>query len=321
MSMEHESGGTEMPESAVALETPPAGKMGFDESVAAFLDYLQSYRGYSPHTVKAYARDLKRFREFLAERYGALPYPAQVQREMVVQFGLAQRGAAPLTVRRRFACLASFYGFLRDTGHATFNPARGLPLPKVAHKLPTCLTEQQAKRLLEAAHTPWHRAMVALLLFAGLRRSEVMGINLEDLELPSGLTGNGQLLVHGKGAKQRVVPLTAVVVHSLKEYIACRPQTESAQLFVSRIGGHPIAGRIANRMLSRVLKEAGLEGEGFTPHKLRHTFATHLIRNGVDVRTVQELLGHSDLATTARYLHSDTRAKQAAVATLNNLLA
>jgi site-specific recombinase XerD len=310
-----------MPDSAVVLETPPAGKMGLDESVAAFLDYVQSYRGYSPHTVKAYARDLRMFREFLSQRYGRISQPSQVQREMVVQFGLAQRGAAPLTVRRRFACLASFYGFLQDTGHVTFNPARGLPLPKVAHNIPTCLTEQQAKELLNAAHTPWHRAVVSLLLFAGLRRSEVMGISLADLELPLGLAENGQLLVHGKGAKQRVVPLTAVVVHSLKEYLACRPRTDSAQLFVSRVGGHPIAGRIANRMLSRVLKEAGLENEGFTPHKLRHTFATHLIRNGVDVRTVQELLGHSDLATTARYLHSDTRAKHAAVATLNNLLA
>jgi len=321
MGMEHESGGTEMPESAVVLETPPAGKMGFDEAVAAFLDYVQSYRGYSPHTVKAYARDLRRFRDFLAARYGPIPYPSQVQREMVVQFGLAQRGAAPLTVRRRFACLASFYGFLQDTAHATFNPARGLPLPKVAQKIPSCLNEQQAKRLLESAHTPWHRAMVALLLFAGLRRSEVMAITLGDLELPSDADDGGRLLVHGKGAKQRVVPLTAVVVHSIKDYMACRPKTDSVQLFVSRVGGHPIAGRIANRMLQRVLKEAGLEDEGFTPHKLRHTFATHLIRNGVDVRTVQELLGHSDLATTARYLHSDTRPKQAAVATLNNLLA
>jgi len=291
-------------------------RAGFDEAVVAFLDYLQSYRGYSPHTVKAYARDLRSFQEFLAGRYKSVERPDQVQREMVVGFCLAQRGAAPFTVRRRLAAVASFYGFLQDTGQVAFNPARGLPLPKVAHRLPTCLTEQQAKRLLEAAHTPWHRAMVALLLFAGLRRSEVTAITFEDLDLPVRRGKSGQLLVRGKGAKQRVVPLTPMVVQAIREYLRSRPQSQCTHLFVSRIGGHPIAGRVANRMLSRVLQEAGLDQEGVTPHRLRHTFATHLIRAGVDVRTVQELLGHADLQTTARYLHSDTRAKQSAVGKL-----
>jgi site-specific recombinase XerD len=127
---------------------------------------------------------------------------------------------------------------------------------------------------------------------------------------------NAQLLVRGKGAKQRVVPLTPLVVEAIREYLVCRPQTESDHLFVSRVGGRPIAGRVTNRMLARVLDEAGLGEEHITPHRLRHTFATHLIRSGVDVRTVQELLGHADLQTTARYLHSDTRTKQAAVGKL-----
>ena len=169
--------------------------------------------------------------------------------------------------------------------------------------------------LLEAAHTAWHRAMLALLLFAGLRRSEVTAITSEDLDLE-----NGQLLVRGKGAKQRVVPFTPLVIQAIREYLVCRPRTDSRHLFVSRVGGRPIHGRVINRMLGRVLREAGLDTEGITPHGLRHTFATHPIRNGVDVRTVQELLGHTDLQTTARYLHSDTRAKQAAVSRLLSLL-
>ena len=124
-------------------------------------------------------------------------------------------------------------------------------------------------------------------------------------------------LVRGKGAKQRVVPLTPVVVEAIREYLPCRPQTESNHLFVSRVGGLPIHGRVAGRMLDHVLERAGLDHEGITPHRLRHTFATHLIRAGVDIRTVQELLGHADLQTTARYLHSDTRTKQAAVGRLS----
>ncbi len=290
-------------------------KTGFEEATSAFLDYLSSYRGYSPHTVKAYARDLRMFREFLAESYKQIERPDQVRREMVVRFALSLKGDAPLTIRRKLAAIASFYAFLQDTGQVTLNPARGVPLPKVAKALPACLSDDQARRLLEAAHTPWHRAMIALLLFAGLRRSELAAITLEDLDLEE-----GQLLVRGKGAKQRVVPLMSVVVEAIRKYLSCRPQTESKHLFVSRVGGRPIHERVIGRMLGRVLTEARLDEEGITPHRIRHTFATHLIRNGVDVRTVQELLGHADLQTTARYLHSDTRAKQEAVARLATLI-
>ncbi len=290
---------------------PAAAAVGFDDAVAGFVDYLGSYRGYSIHTVKAYARDLREFLGLLRERYPGAVAPDQVRREMVVQFALSLKGQAPLTVRRKLTAIASFYHYLQDTGSTVANPAQGLPLPKVAQCFPRCLTAEQAGALLEAAHTPWHRAMIALLLFAGLRRSEVAAITLDDLDL-----GNAQLLVRGKGAKQRTVPLTPLVVEAIREYLPCRPQTESQHLFVSRVGGHALHPRVAGRMLQHVLQRSGLDHEHITPHRLRHTFATHLIRNGVDVRTVQELLGHADLQTTARYLHSDTRAKQAAVGKL-----
>jgi len=286
-------------------------RASFDDTLAAFLGYLGSYRGYSLHTVKAYARDVRAFRDFLRPRYHGVRSPVQVQREMVVQFALTLVGQAPLTVRRKLTAISSFYGFLQDTGQATNNPARGVPLPKVAQAFPRCLSEQQAKQLLEAAHTPWHRALVALLLFAGLRRSEVTAITLDDLDLE-----HGQLLVRGKGMKQRAVPLAPLVVHAIQEYLRCRPHTDSLHLFVSRVGGRPLPGRVTNRMLSTVLDKAGLGDEGVTPHRLRHTFATQLIRNGVDVRTVQELLGHADLQTTARYLHSDMGIKREAVGRL-----
>jgi len=290
---------------------PAAAAADFNDATAAFIDYLSAYRGYSIHTVKAYARDLREFQQLLKTRCGGVEHPDQVQRPMVVAFALSLKGQAPLTVRRKLTAIASFYNYLQDTGHAVANPARGLPLPKIAHRLPSCLSEVQARALLEAAHTPWHRALIALLLFAGLRRSEAAAITLDDLDLE-----NAQLLVCGKGTKQRVLPLTPLVIKAIREYLQCRPQTESQHLFVSRVGGHPLHARVAGRMLQHVLQRAGLGEEHITPHRLRHTFATHLIRNGVDVRTVQELLGHADLQTTARYLHSDTRTKQAAVGRL-----
>lgn len=186
--------------------------------------------------------------------------PHQVRREMVVAYALSLRGDAPLTIRRKLSAIASFYGFLEDTGQVAVNPARGVPLPKLAKGLPRCLTDEQVRRLLEVAHTPWHRAMLVLLLFAGLRRSEVASITLDDLDLES-----GQLMVRGKGTKQQVVALTPTVVEAIREYLACRPQSVGRHLFVSRVGGRPIPGRVIGRMLKRVLEEAGLEEEG-SPH-------------------------------------------------------
>ncbi len=300
---------------ATAVPDEVAASISYDQAAKEFLDYVQHYRGYSPLTVRAYGTDLRMFREFLESRLGRVPAPAEIKREQIIQFGVSRKGAAPLTLRRKYACLASLFGFLQDMGYLQGNPARRLPLPKTVQAVPVCLSEEQARRLLEAAHTPWHRALIAVLLFTGLRRSEAVAITLDDLDLEK-----GQLLVHGKGSKDRVVPLTPLVIQAIREYLERRQETQSHRLFLSRIGGNPIAGRVVNRMLARVLQEAKLDKEGITPHKLRHTFATHLIRNGVDIRTVQELMGHSELETTAKYLHSDTRTKQAAVGKLGGLL-
>jgi len=296
--------------------------LDFDSAVEQFLAYLDSYRSYSPLTVAAYQRDLALFREFLDMRTGSVPDPGQITRQMVVQFALSLSGAAPLTVRRKLACLSSFFGFLEDMGHIRGNPARRLPLPKVEpfdfaqgkQPVAVCLSEAEVQRLVSVARKPHQRALVLLLLTTGLRRAEAVGITLDDLDLD-----NNQLLVHGKGAKERMVPLSDATQEAIQAYLKQRPKTTCNRLFVSRFG-QPLRGRAINRTLARLLKRAGLAGRGITPHKLRHTFATQLIRRGVDVRTIQELLGHADLETTARYLHSDTRSKRAAVEQLSGLV-
>ncbi|MCJ7822124.1 MAG: tyrosine-type recombinase/integrase [Armatimonadetes bacterium] len=304
---------------SLAAATAPQGEgsagLGFDQAAEEFLDYLEHYRDYSPATVRAYQTDLRMFRSFLESRLGRVPAPAEVKREHIIQFGVSLRDAAPLTLRRKYACLASLFGYLQDMGHAQGNPARRLPLPKVTQPVPVFLSEEMAQKLIAAAGSPWTKAAVVLLLSTGIRRSEAVAITLDDLDLE-----NRQLLIRGKGGKERVVPLTEQVVEAIQAYLPHRTKTESRHLFVSAWKGHPIHGRCINRMLKIVIEKAGLAGQGITPHKLRHTFATHLIRNGVDVRTVQELLGHADIQTTARYLHSDTRTKQLAVGRLNGLL-
>jgi len=290
-------------------------ELSYEEAVAGFLDYLKEYRSFSQWTVRAYGTDLRMLREFLERKLGRVPRPTEITREMIVQFGVSLRGAAPLTLRRKYACISSFFGFLQDMGYAQANPARRLPLPRVSEYVPVYLTEEMAQRLIAAADSPWTKCAVVLLLSTGIRRSEAVAITLDDLDLEK-----RQLLIRGKGGKERVVPLTEQAVEAIQAYLPHRTKTQSRHLFVSAWKGHPIHGRCINRMLKIVIRKAGLEGQGITPHKLRHTFATHLIRNNVDIRTVQELLGHSEIETTAKYLHSDTKTKQAAVGKLNGLL-
>jgi len=147
--------------------------------------------------------------------------------------------------------------------------------------VPVFLTEEMAQRPIAAADSPWTKCAVVLLLSTGIPRSEAVSITLDDLDLEK-----RQLLVRGKGGKERVVPLTDQAVEAIQAYLPHRTKTQSRHLFVSACKGRPIHGRCINRMLKLVIRKAGLEGKGITPHKLRHTFATHLIRNGVDIRTV-----------------------------------
>jgi len=287
----------------------------FDAAVTEFLSYLQGYRQYSSWTVGAYRIDLREFREFLLGQEGRVPAPAEITRPQVVAWGLKLRGMKPLTIRRKYGCLSSFFGFLQDMGHCHGNPARRLPLPKVSRNLPVVLSAEQVRQLLAAAQTPDRRLLVLLLLSTGLRRSEAAAITLDQVDLE-----HRQLRVRGKGNKERMVPLTPEVVEAIQEYLAWRGPTQSNHLFISQMWGQPISGARIHRIVRALLERAGLAGQGITVHKLRHTFATHLVRNGVDVKTVQELLGHSDLGTTAKYLHSDGQAKQAAVARLSGLV-
>ena len=295
-------------------EVATTNEPSYDDAVKEFLTYIRDYRSFSGLTVRAYGTDMRMLRAFLEQRLGRVPNPPEIKREMIVQFGVSLRKPAPLTLRRKYACISSFFGFLQDMGYAQSNPARRLPLPRVSEHVPVYLTEEMAQQLIAAADTPWTKAAVVLLLSTGIRRSEAVGVTLDDIDLEK-----RQLLIRGKGDKERVVPLTDQVVEAIQAYLPYRTKTQSRHLFVSAWKGHPIHGRCINRMLKIVIEKAGLEGQGITPHKLRHTFATHLIRNGVDIRTVQELLGHSEIETTARYLHSDTKTKQAAVGKLNGL--
>jgi len=288
------------------------GQSELEKTMARFLDYQNSYRSHSPLTVSTYRCDLSQFCRWLVGRLGYLPEPSAITRELVMQYAVTLSGRAAATVCRKITVLSVFFGFLMDLGELDTNPARRIPLPKPASRIPNAISEEDAQKLIGAAESPFERAVLLLMLTAGLRRSEVGAIRLEDANLEGGL-----LLVRGKGAKQRMVPLMRQTAQAIRDYLTTRPEVDQPYLFLSP-QGRRLANDFLNRTLRRILGRSGLT-KRITPHMLRHTFATHLVRNGVDVRTVQELLGHADLETTANYLHSDTRAKETAVALIASL--
>lgn len=196
---------------------PPRGPdlaLTMEQAVPMFLEYLRSYRSCSPLSVRAHSADLHQFQQFLLSRPGPVPTPSEITRQLVIQYAVTRSHLPPVTVRRKLACLSSSFGFLQDMGYVTGNPARRLPLPQLEQLVPVTLSEDQARRLLAAAELPWHRCPVVLLLATGLRRSEVVQINVEDVDLQ-----NRQLLVHGKGAKERVVSLADQAVAAIQEYL------------------------------------------------------------------------------------------------------
>jgi len=280
-------------------------------AIPQFLSYLESYRNLAPSTIREYKLDLARFVRFLRQR-GLLGIETDtITREIVLEYAqtLTQ---SPSTVRRRLSTLSSMFNYLQATGKAARNPVRLIPLPKQRKTVPRALTAIEVDAMMMVAERPSHRVALWLLCGTGLRAAELAGLRMDDVDLEAGV-----LRVVGKGNKERIIPLAESVVGAIRLYLPYRrPRPGFELLIVNRYGRHWTAQALYNTM-QRLAVRAGLDPGRISPHAFRHTFATQLVRNGVDIRTVQELLGHADLSTTARYLSVDTGAKRAAVETLN----
>jgi integrase/recombinase XerD len=279
-----------------------------DRELEAFLALLAARR--SPRTVEAYRRDLARLSEFLGKPIGKTTveelerYTAQLRAD----------GLAATTIARRTAAARTFFRHLQLLGVRDDNPAAELKLPRRARKLPRTLSPGEAERLIAAANgiTPRalrDRALVELLYGAGLRVSEAVGLEKGGVDLDDRL-----VRVTGKGGKERVVPVGRPAVNALQRYLARgRPYLDRRhrpELFLNAKGGG-LTRTGAFLILRRLAEVAGLEPGRVHPHLLRHSFATHLLEGGADLRTVQELLGHADLATTELYTHvSDRRRRE-----------
>ena len=275
-----------------------------DPAVAEFLDHLRYERGLSPHTVAAYGRDLGRLAAFLEPR-GRTPSQASAADLREYFAGPGGDGAAS-SVARRIASLRAFTAFLVREGLRDDDPAAGLRTPKLPRDLPRVLSVEEVARVLEAvvpAGPLGQRdlAMLELLYGCGLRASELLGLREGDVDVEAGL-----VRCLGKGDKERVVPMGGAAVRALRRYLGDgRRQLlggrRRPELFLNA-RGRPLTRQGLDYVLRRVLRRADLLGAA-SAHTFRHSFATHLLAAGADLRSVQEMLGHANVATTQLYTH------------------
>ncbi len=267
-----------------------------------FLHHLRVERGLSPHTVEAYRRDLVQFRAFLEEE-GLSLEDVTVQDLQAWVFSLHEEGYARSTLQRKVSAVRRFFHHLVVEGVLPANPAALLEPMKMPRRLPEVLREEEIQRVLDGWR-PEHpveirnKALVEVLYGSGMRVSELVALRIRDLDLREGIAR-----VLGKGRKERIVPLSPKAQEALRRYLEIRtrlnPRTD--HIFVSRTG-RPLTRQRVWEILREVFRSLG-DREGVYPHLLRHSFATHLLSRGADLRVIQELLGHARLATTQIYTH------------------
>lgn len=282
---------------------------------ADFLRYLGSERNDSPHTVKAYGRDLADFAAFLDGYYGGATWTWAGVDRLAVRGFLADRaraGWAKRTMARALSAIRAFYRFLNLHYGVEVNPAKAAGTPKVERRLPGYLDRRAVERLFAVAEaraaentfrSARDRAMLELFYSTGMRLSELVGLDVDDLDLVS-----DQVRVRGKGKKERLLPVGRPAVAALRQYYLKREEVgrggsgHRRAVFVSERGQRLTARAV--QLVIRSLLDTVSEGQKISTHSLRHSFATHLLDAGADLRAVQELLGHASLSTTQIYTHT-----------------
>ncbi|APW60949.1 tyrosine recombinase XerC [Paludisphaera borealis] len=274
-------------------------------SVQSFLNHLRVERQSSAHTLRSYEDDLAVFERFLKDTFGDAMDPAALDAQRLRRYSawLTGQGYAASTVARRLASLRSYFRFLRRSGDVQADPAAGLRNPKQPKRLPKLLRIEDVVQLLDAIPLDTSlgvrdRAMFETLYGGGLRVGELVGLDVGDLDVEQEL-----MRVRGKGRRERLSPIGAMAVYWIRRYLTSRVARDVSvrALFLNRYGDR-LTSRSVGRLLEEHLARAGLHGDA-SPHTLRHSFATHLLDRGADLRSVQELLGHRNLTTTQIYTH------------------
>ncbi len=270
-----------------------------------YLRHLREVRQASPHTVRNYGRDLERFLAFLREGGRPLPAPARITTPRLrLHVGrLSEEGLAGSSLARHLSSLRGFFGWMEETGKIPSNPAAALRTPRPRRRLPHFLEEEDVEALLAAprredAHGLRDRAILEVLYSTGGRASEIVGLDESDLDLRRGVA-----LLRGKGRKERLGMLGRPAVEALRAYLGEKKLKgrNRGPLFLNQRNTR-LSDRSLRRILTGCLLRAGIS-RSCSPHTLRHSFATHMLRRGADLRTLQELLGHRSLGSTQIYTH------------------
>ena len=277
--------------------------------VALFLSELEHARNGSEHTIRAYSKDLDDWSAFLAARSRELEQATPLDARAYLA-RLRETDLSRATVARRLAAVRSLHKFLVSRGYAAANPLVGLRSPKLERRLPRFLDENEVRKLVESPATDTldglrDRAILETLYSTGMRVSELVAMNVDTADL----LGEA-VRTRGKGGKERLVPIGRIAVAAIDEYLTRRrldrrrPVRDDSPLFANRFGTR-LTARSVNRVVKKHIARCALAGR-ISPHTLRHTFATHLLNRGADLRSVQELLGHENLSTTQIYTHVTT---------------
>ncbi len=285
----------------------------------AFVNYLRYERNMSPETIRAYEKDLHQFMRFFSRGDGSPVTPGEVTSLQVREYlaDLREKNYQKTTVVRKLATIRSFYKFLMKKGYVTTNPLVEIQTPKVEKRLPHFLAVEEIERLLNAPQGMGFqpirdRAILEVLYSTGLRVSELTGLNVGDIDL------TGEIIkARGKGRRERIMPIGKPAIESVKKYLEIRNtvprinESDPDALFLNRFGDR-LSSRSIRKILDKYIRVTGLN-EKTSPHTLRHSFATHLLNRGANLRMVQELLGHKHLSTTQIYTHVTTQAMKSAL--------
>jgi|MDSW01.1.fsa_nt_gb integrase/recombinase XerC len=277
---------------------------GILELSKQFLKHLENVRQLSPHTLRAYKLDLKEFESFLSKKACSTNLEKIELTELRLYLGaLSAKNIGATTIARNISTLKSFFRWLEDMGYIQNNPCISLRGPKPKKKLPRYLEEDEIERLLQAPREQDRngfrdRAILETLYSTGCRVSELVNLDINHIDLKRGIA-----LVHGKGKKQRYAMLGRPAIDALEDYMRHKQMSglNSACLFLNK-NNTRLTARSVRRILNKCLQRAGIHSP-CSPHTLRHSFATHLMRRGADLRTVQELLGHESIGSTQIYTH------------------
>ena len=278
------------------------------EEIAAFLRHLDRERNASAHTVRAYGEDLEQFARHLRAELGREARPADVDHLLIRSFlaRLHRQGLKTSSSARKLAALRTFFRYLCREGTLERNPARALLSPRLEKRVPTHLDEGDVARLLEMPGDNEAalrgRAILEMLYATGIRCAELVGLDLSEVDLRERM-----VRVLGKGRKERIVPFGGHARDALVAYLAIRDRARprSEAVFVNARGGR-LTDRSVRLLVARRVRQVAL-ARRVSPHTLRHSFATHLLERGADLRAIQELLGHASLSTTQRYTHVNSR--------------